>query len=920
MNAVEIEQAISDLALKPFDAAEFAYTFLEAFGNKATTLKKLRSGTSNKSDLGGVLQTKNIHIAVAEAGAVTQMLTALKASPATSRAKARFILATDGESFEAEDLDTGETVACSYQAFPDHFGFFLPLAGISTVKQLRDSSFDIRATSRLNRLYVELLKDNPAWGTEEQRHEMNHFMARLIFCFFAEDTDIFSGSSLFTDTVAKMSARDSANTHEVISEIFRAMNTKQAERAVASIPRWADTFPYVNGGLFSGSTAVPEFSKIARSYLLHIGSLDWTQINPDIFGSMIQAVADDEERGALGMHYTSVPNILKVLNPLFLDDLREKLSEAGDNSRKLLNLRNRMARIRVFDPACGSGNFLVIAYKQMREIEAEVNLRRGERDRPTDIPLTNFRGIELRNFSAEIARLALIIAEYQCNVQYRGKQLALNEFLPLSADNWITRGNALRLDWLAICPPTGTGVKLLGDDLFETPLDQAQIDFENEGGETFICGNPPYLGSTWQSAEQKADLQAIFDGRTKNWKSLDYVAGWFLKAADYCTRTPATAAFVSTNSICQGQQVPILWPIIFATGCQIEFAHTSFKWANLASHNAGVTVAIIGISTQPRSPRSLFSLGDDSQTVEKQCGQINAYLVVGENIIVDKAARPLGEQAEMSFGNKPVDGGHLLLSRTELDTLALTPEQQSRFIRRIYGSAEFIRGLERYCLWIEDSDLAEAQAIPSIAQRIEAVRFMRLASPKAATIDAAKSSHRFGEIRQAGTETVIIVPSVSSESRDFLPCGYECSGTIVSNLAFALYDAPLWNMALIASRLHLVWIATVCGKMKTDFRYSNTLGWNTFPVPILTEKNKADLTRCAEDILLAREAHFPATIADLYNPDTMPENLRAAHERNDEVLERIYIGRRFKNDTERLEKLFELYTKMTEKTAKGKKA
>lgn len=910
MNAVEIEQAISELALQPFDPAEFAYAFLEAFGNKATTIKRLRSGTSNKSDLGGVLQTNNIHIAVSEAGAVTQMLAALKASPATSRAKARFILATDGESFEAEELGTGETVACDYQAFPDHFGFFLSLAGITTVKQLRDSSFDIRATSRLNRLYVELLKDNPAWGAEAQRDEMNHFMARLIFCFFAEDTDIFSGSSLFTDTVAQMSARDSANTHEVISEIFRAMNTKQTDRAAASVARWADAFPYVNGGLFSGSAAVPEFSKIARSYLLHIGGLDWTQINPDIFGSMIQAVADDEERGALGMHYTSVPNILKVLNPLFLDDLREKLAEAGDNSRKLLNLRNRMARIRVFDPACGSGNFLVIAYKQMREIEAEINLRRGERDRPTDIPLTNFRGIELRNFSAEIARLALIIAEYQCNVQYRGKQLALNEFLPLSADNWITCGNALRLDWLAICPPTGTGVKLVADDLFETPLDQAQIDFENEGGETFICGNPPYLGSTWQSAEQKADLESIFGKRVKNWKSLDYVAGWFMKAADYSRHTPSTAAFVSTNSICQGQQVPILWPAIFATGNEIVFAHTSFKWANLASHNAGVTVAIIAITTQPRNPRRLFELAENGQTVEKRCEHINAYLVVGESVIVERAPNPLGEQSEMLRGNMPYDGGHLLLSRSELDDLQLSPAQRERFIRRIYGSAEFIRGLERYCLWIEDDDLAEAQAVPTIAQRIENVRAMRLKSRDKGANEMAARAHQMREMN-IGRQQTIAMPCVSSESREYLPVGLLDSQSTVTNLAFALYDAPLWNMALIASRLHLVWIGTVCGKMKTDFRYSNTLGWNTFPVPTLTEKNKADLTRCAEDILLAREAHFPATIADLYSPDTMPDNLRAAHERNDEVLERIYIGRRFKNDTERLEKLFDLYTKMT---------
>ena len=352
LNAVEIEEAISQLADQPFEPQSFPYAFLEAFGNKETTIKRLRAGASNKSDLGGVLQTNNIHIATCDTGQVTKTLTALKDSPATAKAKAKFILATDGVDFEAEDLANGETVACAYKDFPDHFGFFLPLAGIATVKQISENAFDIRATSRLNRLYVELLKDNPSWGTAERRHDMNHFLARLIFCFFAEDTGIFNGTGLFTDAIAQMSARDSSNTHEVISELFRAMNTKIDDRASARMPRWADPFPYVNGDLFSGSLDVPHFSRIARSYLLHIGNLDWTKINPDIFGSMIQAVAEDEERGSLGMHYTSVPNILKVLNPLFLDDLRAKLQEAGDNNRVLLNLRNRMARIRVFDP-CG---------------------------------------------------------------------------------------------------------------------------------------------------------------------------------------------------------------------------------------------------------------------------------------------------------------------------------------------------------------------------------------------------------------------------------------------------------------------------------------------------------------------------------------------------------------------------------------
>tara|TARA_B110001469_G_C9648157_1_gene328999 strand:- start:3353 stop:6100 length:2748 start_codon:yes stop_codon:yes gene_type:complete len=915
MNAVEIEEAVSELAEGPFNPGDFVYSFLEAFGNKATTIKRLRSGTTNKSDVsGGVLQRGNIHIKVCSEGQVSDSLNELKASPATEKQKAKFILATDGVTFEAEDLEAGDTVACEYADFANHFGLFLALAGISTVKAIRENSFDIKATSRLNRLYLELLKDNPEWGSSARRHEMNHFMAQLIFCFFAEDTDIFNGSDLFTATVEQMSERDSSNTHEIIGELFRSMNTKIEDRAQAKFRSWADAFPYVNGGLFSGNLDVPAFSKIARTYLLHAGKLDWTKINPDIFGSMIQAVADDEERGALGMHYTSVPNILKVLNPLFLDDLREKLGEAGDNARKLLNLRNRLARIRVFDPACGSGNFLVIAYKEIRKIEAEINQRRSEADLPTDLPLTNFRGIELRDFAAEVARLALIIAEYQCDVMYRGQKEALAEFLPLDTANWITQGNALRLDWLSVCRPTGKSVKYRGDDLFSTPLDQAEIDFKNEGGETYICGNPPYLGSTWQSKDQKADLKAIFDGKTKSWKSLDYVAGWFMKAAEYGKHTECVAAFVSTNSICQGQQVPILWPLILESGHEIIFAHTSFKWANLASHNAGVTVVIVGISSTPNVNRKLFSLTNDGETVQKEVANINAYLVPAPNVFIQKSSKAIFQSAEMLRGNMPYDGGYLLLSKDEVTELNLSEKQQDRFIRRIYGSAEFIRGIARFVLWIADEHLSEALEIPEIRRRIEGVKEMRLGSPDKGANAMATYAHQMREMN-IGSRQSIAMPCVSSESRDYLPVGLLDAKSTVTNLAFALYNAPLWNMALIASRVHLVWIATVCGKLKTDFRYSNTLGWNTFPVPKITEQNKVDLTRCAEDILLAREAHFPATIADLYDPKKMPSNLRQAHERNDEVLERIYIGRCFKNDTERLETLFKLYTKMTTASA-----
>lgn len=905
MNAVEIEQAITDLAEQPFDAAEFPYAFLEAFGNKATTIRRLRAGASNKSDLGGVLQTSNIHILTCDSGRVTQTLAALKASPATARAKAKFILATDGADFEAEDLTSGETVACAFKDFPDHFGFFLPLAGISTVRQISENAFDIRATSRLNRLYVELLKDNSEWGTADRRHDMNNLMARLIFCFFAEDTDIFIGKGRFTNTVAQMSAKDSSNTHEVIATLFRAMNTKREDRAAAGIPRWAEDFPYVNGQLFSGGDEVPKFSKIARSYLLHVGGLDWTRINPDIFGSMIQAVAEDEERSELGMHYTSVPNILKVLNPLFLDDLRAKLEEAGDNARMLLNLRKRIAKIRVFDPACGSGNFLVIGYKEMRAIEAEINRRRGEPDRASEIPVTNFRGIELRDFPAEIARLALVIAEYQCDLLYRGQKLALLEFLPLRNENWITCGNALRLDWLSICPPTGTGVKLISDDLFQTPLGQAQIDFENEGGETYICGNPPYRGSKWQDQAQKADLARAWSEHPKLAKTTDFVSGWIAAYLKYARSVPdSMAAFVATNSICQGQQASEIWPVVTQQGRELRFAHTPFTWRNLAVHNAGVTVIIVGLGPKSSSPKRLF--GDEG--LVRECEVIGPYLVPNMPDTVTKASRPLGPQSPMLFGNMPRDGGHLFLTQKEARELFLNSATNA-YVRRFLGSDELINGKLRFCLWIEDGEVEAARSNAFIADRLELVAESRRRSPAESTRAFAESPHRFVQIAGKAKKSAIVVPRVSSENREYLPVDVVTADCIIGDRNFALYDAPLWNMALIASRLHWVWIGTVCVRMRTDFSYSNTLGWNTFPTPLLTEKNRDDLNRSSENILLAREHHFPRTIAELYDAKAMPDDLREAHRQNDEVVERIYFGRRMKNDTDRLESLFALYRK-----------
>ena len=471
--------------------------------------------------------------------------------------------------------------------------------------------------------------------------------------------------------------------------------------------------------------------------------------------------------------------------------------------------------------------------------------------------------------------------------------------------NWITCDNALRVDWRSVCPPIGKSVKQVGDDLFSASDENININFENEGGETYICGNPPYIGRRNQNKEQKEELKSLLGSKIKSSASLDYVFGWMEKASEYVSHDGGEFAFVTTNSVVQGTQIPIFWPYLFSKGVKINFAHRSFKWANSAANNAGVTVVIIGIGKN-RHPKRIF---DDD--IVREVNEIGPYLLPGSESIVQTRSKPLSELSKMSYGNLPGDGNHLSLTLAEKDVLLNKHPEVERLILPLYGAQEFIRGLQRYCVWINDDDLEIALSIPEIAARIEKVRTTRESSKDRSYNALANRPHQYRDRNLAEIST-ILAPQVSSETRKYLPTDLLGGFVGTTNQAFALYDAPLWNMALLASRIHMVWIATVCGKLKTDFRYSNTLGWNTFPVPPLTEKNKADLTRCAEDILLSREAHFPATIADLYNPETMPDNLRRAHERNDEVLERIYIGRKFKNDTERLEKLFQLYTKMTE--------
>ncbi|WP_430913030.1 class I SAM-dependent DNA methyltransferase [Methylobacterium sp. sgz302541] len=905
MNAVEIEEAVSDLARAPFDPATFPFEFLTAFGVKETTIARLRKGDTNASDVGGVLQRSNIHIAVAAPGDVNGTLRALRESPKTAAAKAKFILAADGDVFEAEDLTSGEVLACSYNDFADHFGFFLPLAGISTVKEIKNNPIDVKATGRLNRLYVELLRENADWGTPERRHDLNQFMARLIFCFFAEDTGIFNGTNLFTSTVERMSSTERGSVEFVITELFRAMDTSPSQRENACLRSWADEFPYVNGGLFAGGKLCPRFSKVARSYLLRAGELNWQEINPDIFGSMIQAVADEGERGSLGMHYTSVPNIMKVLGPLFLDDLRAQLEAAGDNSRKLRNLRKRLASIRVFDPACGSGNFLVIAYIRMREIEHEIVKITGDEPRSV-ISLSNFYGIEIKDFAVEIARLALLIAEFQCDVRFISQQVARTLVLPLKQTGEIVSGNALREDWLKLCNYYSKEESNRNGRGFPS-IEADQLCSVESNTEIYICGNPPYIGDKMQGIEHKSDVEHVLSGHIERWRSLDYVCAFFYKAAQYVKLTNAQAAFVTTKSTNQGQQVSLFWPVVLRD-CVLKFAVRPFDWRNLASHNAGVTCVIIGFARSDYNGSRFIIDGDRVKIVSN----ISPYLIEGPDVVIEKASKPISQRPKMGLGNVLKDDGILTLDDDDYDILRSNGE--TRHTRKIVGSYEFINGSYRRCLYLKPGKNAKTVHDGIISSKLERVSSYRRESRAEALRSLADKPSLFYFHLKPGKNHTLVVPRVTSENRDYLPVGFLPADVLISDRNYGIVDGPIWVMSLIASRMHWVWIGSVCVRMRSDFSYSNTLGWNTFPIPELSEKNKSDLENSANNILLAREEYFPATIAELYDPSRMPDVLRRAHENNDEIIERVYKGRMFRNDTERLETLLSLYVSTVKKS------
>lgn len=904
---IEATDALERLGQRGTSAQEFVYDLLRIFAHWGDgQVCRAKEGPGNAAKDGRTLVIKDLIAyrpmdADSDISAFYDEIKAMRDDPKIAKHLPRLYVVSDGKRVVAVDPKINDEYNNTVDALWRDFEFLTPLAGIEKVQHVAEAEADVKSAELMAKLFDDIRRYNDIRNPDTV-HALNVFMSRLLFCFFAEDTGLFPGENLFTDTLRNHTKEDGSDLSEFIDRAFLIMSTND-EAARAVLPKLYSVFPYVNGGLFREHFPIPRLSRRARRLILNCGDYNWREINPDIFGSMIQAVVTPEQRAGLGMHYTSVPNIEKVIRPLFLDSLNEEFEAACAEARekmaqkisyelatqRLKSLLDRLSKIKFFDPACGSGNFLIISYKRLRELE--IRIWEALRDIapvavipfPT-ITLTQFYGIELDEYACDTATLSLWLAEHQMNVLFRDAFGVQPETLPLKPSGHIVCDNACRLDWDAVCP--------------HTPSD-----------EVYIMGNPPYLGSSLQDSEQKEDMKIAIGDICKGYKKLDYIAVWFIKAAEYCKQSDASYAFVSTNSISQGEQVALLWPIIFNNGLEIKFAYTSFKWSNNAKSNAAVTVVIIGVGNKSKNTKKkLFS--DTIRIVEN----INPYLNSGADLIVKAAYSPLNGMQEMTYGCKANDDGNLILEQYEIDKLLREYPVAEKFIKPLMGSLEFIRDEHRFCLWIDDVDFSEAYSIPPIRDRIERNRIYRQ-NGSAEAKRLAERPHQFREhyhISERSKEK-ILVPRVSSERREYIPIGYVDKDTIISDSAFAVYDAEKWLFALLTSKMHNLWVRAVGGRLKTDIRYSATLCYNTFPFPKLTEAQKKELSILADNIITVREENYFLTLGEMYNPETMPEDLRQAHHQLDLAVERIYRPEPFASDEERLAHLFKLYAKMTKK-------
>ena len=833
-------------------------------------------------------------------------LQTLKTDPLIKTHKIRLLIVTDFQTLLAYDIKTDDTLDVEFVELDKDYAFFLPLVGLERAKDFSEHPADVKASEKMGRLF-DFIKRYNEFDTKDDIHALNIFLTRLLFCFFAEDTGIFDKDS-FCQTLQATTQTDGSDTNTFLQDLFEVLDLPMDSPQRANKPSHLTKFPYVNGELFREQYWIPEFNARTRRILLDCARMNWAEINPDIFGSMFQAVIDTQQRGNLGQHYTSVSNIMKVIEPLFLQGLRAEYEQlaslSNDNAHKnqkakrLDELLTRLGNIKVFDPACGSGNFLIIAYKELRMLEikvwqAKLDMMKGNSQNlswdfgfDSVISLDNFFGIEIDDFAVQIARLSLWLAEHQMNVKFHEAFGQSRATLPLKDSGHIVQGNSLRLDWQAVCP-------------------------NDDEQEIYVVGNPPFGGSGNRSDEQTADMEKVFVG-FKKFKFLDFVTAWFWKGANYLKDShdkgsQAKMALVSTNSIAQGEQVAMLFPYIFGLGVGIGFAYQSFPWKNNAKHNAGVHVVIIGLEMMNEGQKTIYSQVDGIWHSEK-VKNISPYLIAGSNITVESRDKPLYSGSKMVYGNKPTDDGNFFFnSKEERDKFLLQEPLAEKYVRKVLGAREFLNGEQRWCLWFADESLETLEEMKNVKEILEKVKLFRLESISQATKKIASEPHLFQQISQPKSDNYILVPSVSSERRKYVPIGFFSHNIISTNLNHMIPNGTMFDFGILTSLAHNDWMRLVAGRLKSDYRYSGTIVYNTFPFPTVTDEQKKHIEHLAEEILLTREDFAGDTLAKLYDPDTMPESLKIAHQNLDDAVDKLYNPKGFADTASRLAHLLERY-------------
>ena len=875
------------------DKSEFIFGFMAAYGLPKATIAQIRQGDSRNlaKETGHVGVKTKFYFQPVESGADIDAIFAQRiAECAATKHKYRFVIVTDFNRFLAWDALIEDPLDTELSELFREYGFFLPLVGLEKAILGAENPADVKAAEKMGKLF-DLIKTRNDLSKQKDIHALNVFLTRLLFCLFAEDTGIFKQGQ-FTSFIKGTTEEDGSNLDQFLYDLFAVLNSEPHSKLRKELPTHLTDFPYVNGGLFAADEPIPELGKQGRKILLECCTMNWAAINPDIFGSMFQAVIDIKQRSNLGQHYTSYINIMKVIKPLFLDPLLADLEKNRKSVNGLKKLLVRLGNIKVFDPACGSGNFLIIAYKEIHALERMViqalhEIEPNQGFSMSGLHLDQFYGIEIDDFACEIARLALWLAEHQLNKQWEQTFGYAPPSLPLRSSGKIVSGNSLELDWNEVCPK---GIE----------------------DEVYVIGNPPFLGTLGRSDEQRANMQAVFNN-DKALGYLDFVACWFWKGAQYIQNSRAELALVSTNSICQGEQVATLWPRIFALDLHIHLAYPSFPWANNARDKAGVHVVVVGLSSHSKSRLLFQQVNGDWHS--RSVSNISPYLVEGSNVAVVARNKPLiSDIPPLLFGNKPTDGGNLLLTREERDELLRLEPSAERWIKPILGAEEFINAKERWCLWLVDATDEELLSMPEVMKRTSAIRDLRLKAGHAAALKMAKKPHIFMQVSQPTSGDYILIPAVTSERRNYVPLGFFDASVISTNKNYILPNGTLYEFGILSSILHNDWMRLVAMRLESRYSYGNKVVYNTFPWPTVTPEQRHEIELLADEVEMAREDYPGKTLAELYDPDKMPAGLLAAHQALDRAVDKLYRDRPFKDASDRQGYLLGLYEKLTATT------